>query len=71
MAHGRKDQGCGSGRIRCFCLDPDPVFKFLWIALEGLLIDEKGNNFLLKMIKKKKMENFQAQSHSFTDQNTR
>ena len=31
-------QGCGSGfgsagRIRCFCMDPDPVFKFLWIRI--------------------------------------
>ena len=26
-----EDQGCGSGRIRCFCMDPDQVFKFLWI----------------------------------------
>ena len=29
------DQGCrsGSGRIWCFCMDPDPVFKFLWIRI--------------------------------------
>ena len=23
-------QDYGSSRIRCFCLDPDPVFKFIW-----------------------------------------
>ena len=28
-------QGCGSGsgRIRCFCMNPDPVFNFLWIRI--------------------------------------
>ena len=23
-------------RIRCFCMDPDPVFKFLWIRIQIL-----------------------------------
>ena len=33
IASGANSKGFGSGRIRCFFLDPDPVFKFFWTRI--------------------------------------
>ena len=45
-----QSQGFGSGQIRCFCLNTDPIIRCLKIMTKDRQKNEKGNNFLLKII---------------------